>query len=77
MVRYINKNAMPTEIDNQGRINICVPHREFAHLDKDVSFIGMRRYVEIWSGDKAEGVISTYDAEKFKELSRKMHLGLG
>ena len=30
MKRYIMKNAMPTEVDNQGRISISADHRDFA-----------------------------------------------
>lgn len=76
MKRYIMKNAMPTELDTQGRINICVDHRGFAHLEKEISFIGMRKYVEIWSSDAADNETADYDIEKFKEQSKKIHLGL-
>ena len=47
MKRYIMKNAMPTDVDTQGRISISAEHRAFANLVKEISFIGMRKYVEI------------------------------
>lgn len=76
MKRYIMKNAMPTELDTQGRINICADHRGFANLEKEISFIGMRKYVEIWASDVADEQTADYDIEKFKEQSKKIHLGL-
>ncbi|MBQ7399418.1 MAG: division/cell wall cluster transcriptional repressor MraZ [Clostridia bacterium] len=76
MKRYIMKNAMPTDVDTQGRISISADHREFANLTKDISFIGMRKYVEIWGTEAVEAEVSGVDIEKFKEQSKKIHLGL-
>lgn len=76
MKRYIMKNAMPTDVDTQGRISISADHREFAKLVKDISFIGMRKYVEIWSDEDVKAETSGLDIEKFKEQSKKIHLGL-
>lgn len=74
MKRYIMKNAMPTEVDNQGRISISADHRDFAGLKKEISFIGMRKYVEIWGGDTADEETGTYDIEKFKSLAKGLGL---
>lgn len=74
MKRYIMKNAMPTEVDNQGRISISADHRDFAGLKKEISFIGMRKYVEIWSGDAADEETDMYDIEKFKSLAKGLGL---
>ncbi len=76
MKRYIMKNAMPTDVDTQGRISISAEHREFASLVKEVSFIGMRKYVEIWGCDTVDSETEQYDLEKFKAQSKKIHLGL-
>ncbi len=74
MKRYIMKNAMPTEVDNQGRISISADHREFAGLKKEISFIGMRKYVEIWGSDIADEETDTYDIEEFKSLAKGLGL---
>ncbi len=74
MKRYIMKNAMPTEVDNQGRISISADHRDFAGLKKEISFIGMRKYVEIWGSDTADEETGTYDIEKFKSLAKGLGL---
>ena len=74
MKRYIMKNAMPTEVDNQGRISISADHRDFAGLKKERSFIGMRKYVEIWGSDTADEETGTYDIEKFKSLAKGLGL---
>ena len=76
MKRYIIKNAMPTDVDAQGRISISNEQRAFAGLEKDISFIGMRKYVEIWSSETADNDTAEYDIENFKAQSKKIHLGL-
>ena len=67
MKRYIMKNAMPTDVDAQGRINISAEHRAFAGLVKDISFIGTRKYVEIWCADTANEETEDYNIELFKD----------
>lgn len=74
MKRYIMKNAMPTELDTQGRISIVKEHRSFAGLDKDISFIGMRKYVEIWSSGEADSETEQYDIAKFKSIAKGLGL---
>lgn len=76
MKRYIMKNAMPTDVDTQGRISISAEHREFAKLIKDISFIGMRKYVEIWGTEESVAENDSVDIEEFKLKSKKIHLGL-
>lgn len=46
--RKIMLGSCPTEMDSQGRIVISKEHREFASLEKEVVFIGMTNYIEIW-----------------------------
>lgn len=67
---------MPVDIDAQGRISISAEQRSFAGLEKEISFIGMRKYVEIWSSENADEDVAEYDIEKFKEQSKRMNLGL-
>lgn len=76
MKRYILKYSMPVDIDAQGRISISAEQRSFAGLEKEISFIGMRKYVEIWSSENADEDVAEYDIEKFKEQSKRMNLGL-
>ncbi len=74
-MREISVNSVPTDVDAQGRINICEEHRTAIGLEKDISFVGMRKYVEIWNGTR----ISTGKGEntdKYRDISKKLHLGL-
>jgi len=74
-MREISTNSVPTDVDAQGRINICEEHREAVGLEKEISFVGMRKYVEIWSGERiAENKGGNTD--KYREISKKLHLGL-
>ncbi|MHB1605130.1 MAG: division/cell wall cluster transcriptional repressor MraZ [Leptospirales bacterium] len=44
--------ATDCQTDRQGRILIPQPLREYAHLDRDVWFVGMLNKFEIWNGDR-------------------------
>jgi MraZ protein len=46
--RFLLGNASEVELDAKGRFVIPEYLRAFAHLDKDVIFIGIQRFVEIW-----------------------------
>ncbi len=76
MKRYLMRGAVPVDVDSQGRISIDAEHREFAHLEKEISFIGMRKYVEVWASADVAEETSGYDLEKLKEQSKRIHLGL-
>ncbi len=76
MKRFLMRGAVPVDVDAQGRISIDAEHREFAHLEKEISFIGMRKYVEVWSSVDVAQETSGYDLEKLKEQSKRIHLGL-
>jgi len=75
LVHFIRRNAMPTEVDNQGRILIGNAHREAAKLEKEVAFIGMRKYVEIWNTEEIDKEMDTYDLGELKSLAKKLRIG--
>ncbi len=75
LVHYIRRNAMPTEVDAQGRILIGASHRAAAKLEKDVAFIGMRKYVEIWNTEAIDEEIGSYDLGELKTLAKKLRIG--
>ncbi len=76
--RLIMQSAMRLEVDSQGRICICEKQRVLAGLEKNVTFIGMRNHVEIWSDEKlAAQTENEEEMLSFQELSSKLHLGLG
>lgn len=76
MKRYIMKYTMPTDIDSQGRIVIGTENRDFAALDKEISFIGMTDHVEIWNSSLSDEEADTYDLDDFVELGKQLRLGL-
>ena len=76
--RLIMQSAMRLEVDSQGRICIGEKQRSLAGLEKNVTFIGMRNHVEIWSDEKlAAQTENEEEMMDFEELSSKLHLGLG
>ena len=46
--RFLLGNATDVALDTKGRFVIPEYLREFAHLEQDVLFIGIQRFVEIW-----------------------------
>ncbi len=52
IVRYYTEDAVPCELDSQGRILIPQRHKELAGIDREVLFIGTIRGVEVWSPER-------------------------
>ncbi len=75
-MREISLNSNPTDIDAQGRINISEEHRKAIGLTKEISFVGMRKHVEIWCSDMVADKKESIDIEKYREISRELRLGL-
>jgi len=52
--------ATEVEMDGNGRILITPRLREFAHLDKNVSLVGVGKKFEIWNEDAWERIGSAW-----------------
>lgn len=52
--RFLLGNATYIELDQKGRFVVPEYLREFAHIEIDVVFIGIQRFVELWSKSKWE-----------------------
>ena len=66
--RYILSSAFSTELDSQGRIVLCQGHREYAEIDKEVSFVGLNSYVEIWKPENFTETAEKFNLDEMKEL---------
>jgi MraZ protein len=49
--RLLLGHASECELDNQGRIRIAAPLREYAGLDKKVVLVGQLNKFELWDAD--------------------------
>ena len=54
LVRYFIGSSVECEIDKQGRFLIPPVLREFAHIDKDVTVLGVTDRVELWASENYE-----------------------
>ena len=54
VVRRIIAPAQEVEIDKGGRLSIPQSLREYAGLEKDCIYLGLYKYVELWSEQKYE-----------------------
>ncbi len=71
--RFMLGGAIDCEVDKQGRILLPANLREFAHLTKDVSLVGVGGRIEIW--DK-ETWLQTSAYDDMEEIAENME-GLG
>jgi len=62
--RFLLGNASYEETDQKGRFVVPEYLREFAHIDTEVIFVGIQRFVELWDKKSWE--------EHQKELSSKI-----
>ncbi|MHB1756394.1 MAG: division/cell wall cluster transcriptional repressor MraZ [Leptospirillum sp.] len=51
-LRFVVGFATECVPDRQGRILLPAPLREFAHLERDIWFVGVLDKFEIWNGDR-------------------------
>ncbi len=49
--RFVFSNANDVTLDSQGRVGLCQGLRDYAMIEKNVMFVGMGTYLEIWSED--------------------------
>ena len=71
--RFMLGGAIECEVDKQGRILLPANLREFAHLSKDVTLVGVGGRIEIW--DK-EAYVEANAYDDMEEIAANME-GLG
>lgn len=70
-VRFLFSGATECQLDKQGRINLPVNLRQYAHIDKDVVVIGVSTRVEIWASEVWEGYMKEAN-ESYEEIAEKI-----
>lgn len=68
--------AHETQVDRQGRILIPPRLREYAHLDRDVTFSSMTDHFQLWDKPTLAGVLATVERQIIEdpEFIRKINL---
>ena len=61
--RFFLAGAAACEVDKQGRILLPQVLREFANLEKDVVLVGVASRIEIWSRERWDESMNTYDGD--------------
>ncbi len=70
--RFLLGNAALIDLDLQGRFIIPFHLKEYAQIGKEVIFLGLGRYVEIW--DKARwSNYQNYLGKNIKHISEKLN----
>jgi MraZ protein len=47
--RFLLGSAFSVNIDTKGRVLVPTNLRDFAKIEEDIVFLGLSRYVEVWS----------------------------
>ncbi len=66
--RYLLSSAFMTEQDSQGRIVIPQNLREYAGIEKGISFVGLNNCVEIWCPDNLRTEIESDDPGELRDM---------
>ncbi len=72
--RFFFSGAAEVQPDKQGRILVPQQLKEYASLDKDVTFIGASSRVEIWNTDKWRAINSELTQDSIEEAMDMLDL---
>ena len=73
--RFFLAGAAACEVDKQGRILLPQVLREFASLEKDVVLVGVASRIEIWSRERWDVSMNTYDGDMDEVAENMESLG--
>lgn len=73
--RFFLAGAAACEVDKQGRILLPQVLREFASLEKDVVLVGVASRIEIWSRERWDESMNTYDGDMDEVTENMESLG--
>ena len=73
--RFFLAGAASCEVDKQGRILLPAVLRGFAELEKDVVLVGVASRIEIWSRQRWEQCLNTYDGDMDEVAENMENLG--
>lgn len=69
--RFFLAGAAECEVDKQGRILLPQVLRQFAELEKEVVLVGVASRIEIWSKERWDEYIDSYD-DNMDEVAENM-----
>ena len=73
--RFFLAGAAACGVDKQGRILLPQVLREFASLEKDVVLVGVASRIEIWSRERWDESMNTYDGDMDEVAENMESLG--
>ena len=75
VIRHFIAPAQQVEFDKTGRLSIPQSLREYAHLSKDCTVLGIAKYIELWDSNTYEEYLKASEdslsqaAEEFNDIS--------
>jgi MraZ protein len=71
-VRFLLGNAALVELDEQGRFVLPDHLKEYSEIESKAVFLGLDKYVEIWSEDKWQKY-QTYLSKNIDQISERLN----
>ncbi|MCC6442283.1 MAG: division/cell wall cluster transcriptional repressor MraZ [Armatimonadetes bacterium] len=68
--RFLLGEAAEVQVDNQGRLAIPQPLRQYARIEKDVIIIGLGSRIEIWNKGRWEAMGAEFSDENLEASAR-------
>ncbi len=72
ILRFLHASSFSTELDSQGRVVIPPELREFANIEKDISFIGLNYCVELWRPENFDAVNDEANVDEMMEMLKNV-----
>src|SRR5699024_4906787 len=69
--RFFFSEAVESEVDKQGRINIPQPLRNYSDLEKECVIIGVSNRIELWAKDAWEENLAESE-ESFADIAENL-----
>ena len=72
VVRHFAASAQQVEFDKSGRLSIPQTLREYAHLERDCTILGISNFVELWD-TATYGEYQKVNEESFREAAEEFN----
>lgn len=72
VVRHFVASAQPVEFDKNGRLSIPMSLREYAHLSKDCTILGVSSFMELWDTETYNDY-QKENEESFREAAEEFN----
>jgi MraZ protein len=74
VVRLFQSDAVPVQLDGQGRFHLSDELRDYAGISREVTVVGQTDRIEIWDAGRFAGVKQTKSPTEVSDEIRRLHI---